>query len=126
MIYGLKNLNNKFIFKTLSNIPDVGYMFINNKIQEYLMIHQDSNEMPPKMYMMQIIDSVSKLYIHLWDIKDEENRALLRWSDLDKLYHKNHFRSALRKLNNLGLLSYNEVESGVAVEMTAWDQMNDP
>src|ERR1700690_4488301 len=126
MLYGLKNLNNKFIFKTLSNIPDVGYMFINNKIQEYLMIHQDSNEMPPKMYMMQIIDSVSKLYIHLWDIKDEESRELLRWSDLDKLYHKNHFRTALRKLNNLGLLSYNEVESGVAVEMTAWDQMNDP
>ena len=90
------------------------------------MIHHDSNDMPPKMYMMQIIDSVSKLYIHLWDVKDEENRALLKWSDLDKLYHKNHFKSALRKLNNLGLLNYNEVELGVAVEMTAWDQMNDP
>jgi len=90
-----------------------------------MMIRQDFNELPPPMFMMQIMDTLSKVYCFLWERKDALNRLKLTWKDLSKYYNKNAFRTSLRKLNNEGLLSYDESEDGIAIELVGWDDIQD-
>jgi len=90
-----------------------------------MIIRQDFNQLPPKMFMMQIMNDLLKAYCFLWEKKDKLNRIRMTWKDLSRYYHKNAFRTNLRKLCNEGLLNYDESEDGVAIELVGWDEMMD-
>lgn len=88
-----------------------------------MMIRQDFEGLPPKMFMMQIMDDLTKAYCFLWEKKDKLNRIRMTWKDLSKYYNKNSFRTSLRKLNNEGLLNYDELDDGIAIELVGWDEV---
>lgn len=91
-----------------------------------MMIRQNYQELPPKDFLMQVMDEFSKLYCFLWEKKDRLNRISFTWKDLSKYYNKNTFRTSLRKLNNEGLVNYLENDKGIDIEMVGWeDVMND-
>lgn len=93
-----------------------------------MLIRQDFKQeidMPPRAYLEQIMGSVMKAYCLLWDIKDQENRVQMSWKDISKYYHKNTFKTSLRKLNEKGLLSYDESESGIEIELVGWDEFEE-
>ena len=87
------------------------------------MIRQDLEELPPKMFMMQILDNLTKTYVFLWDKKDKLNRICITWKELAKYYNKNAFRSSLRKLCNEGLLNYDDSDEGISIELVGWDEV---
>ncbi len=87
-----------------------------------MMVRQDFSELPPKMFMMQIMDDVMKAYCFLWDRKNRDNKIVVTWKDLSRYFNKNNFRSSLRKLNNQGLINYDECEEGIQIEVVAWDE----
>ena len=90
------------------------------------MFRQDilsTQELPPKMFMMQIIDDLPKVYCFLWEKKDLDYQINLTWKDVAKCYNKNNFRTCVRKLNNKGLLEYTESDQGVHIELTGWDDI---
>jgi hypothetical protein len=89
------------------------------------MSRQDFEELPPKMFIMQILDNLPKTYIFLWEKKDKLNRIRMTWKDLSKHYNKNSFRTSLRKLCNEGLLNYDESDDGIAIELVGWDEVID-
>lgn len=89
------------------------------------MIRQDTHELPPKMFLMQVIDTIAKIYVFLWDRKDEENQIDLTWKDLTRFHNKNSFRTSLRKLCNHGLLDYEESDDGITIELVGWDEVSD-
>lgn len=86
---------------------------------------QQSLPMPPRMFMEQIMDHVARAYCFLWDRKNEENKVDMTWKDVSKYYNKNRFRTNIRKLNNEGLLSYEESDDGLLIELTGWDEISD-
>jgi len=91
-----------------------------------MMIRQDfeaRETLPPKMFLMQILDKLPKTYCFLWEKKDDLNRVIITWKDLTKYYNKNAFRTALRKLCNEGLLNYSENDEQVIIDMTGWDDI---
>ena len=87
------------------------------------MIRQDFDELPPKMFMMQIMDDLTKLYCFFWEKKDTNNKFWMTWKDISKYYNKNYFRTKLRKLNNEGLLNYDETDQGIAIELVGWNDV---
>jgi hypothetical protein len=91
-----------------------------------MMIRQDfqpQTKLPPRLFMEQVMDNLSKAYCWIWDRKDEKNQFQISWKDLDPYYNKNSFRSSLRKLCNHGLLSYEESRDGIAIELVGWDDI---
>ena len=91
-----------------------------------MLIRQDFHEqpqLPPRLYMEQIMDGVSKAYCFLWDRKDDEYKIDMTWKYLSRYYNKNMFRSSIRKLNNEGLLSYEESDDGIHIELVGWDEI---
>ena len=86
-----------------------------------MLVYQEFKEMPPKMYMMQVMDKLTKSYCFLWDKKNPNNIVVMSWNEISKLFSKNTFRTCLRKLNDVGLLSYEESIEGVAIELVGWD-----
>lgn len=93
-----------------------------------MLIRQDfmtQTQLPPRMFMEQIMDGVAKAYCFLWDHKNEKNKLDMTWKDLSRYYNKNAFRTNLRKLNNEGLLSYQESEDGISIELVGWDEISD-
>lgn len=90
-----------------------------------MIVRQDFNELPPKMFMMQVMNELTKAYCFLWEKKDRLNQIRITWKDLSKYYNKNSFRTSLRKLNNEGLLNYNESVEGIAIELVGWDEVSD-
>lgn len=89
-----------------------------------MLIRQDFNsqpQLPPRLYMEQIMDSLSQIYCFLWDHKNEQNVFKMAWKEILVYYSKNTFRTSLRKLNNQGLLSYKEDEYGITIELIGWD-----
>jgi hypothetical protein len=91
-----------------------------------MLIRQDfhaQTNLPPRMFLEQVMDSLSKAYCFLWDNKNEQNRFSMTWKDLSVYYNKNAFRTALRKLNRQGLLSYEESGDGIAIELVGWDEV---
>lgn len=93
-----------------------------------MLIRQDFNSqtpLPPRMFLEQVMDNLSKSYCFLWDHKNEDNRIQMTWKDLSVYYNKNAFRSNLRKLSNQGLLSYEESGDGIAIELVGWDEVAD-
>lgn len=89
------------------------------------MIRQDFNPLPPRMYMEQVMDSVSKAYCFLWDMKTEDNIVDIKWKEICKFYSKKTFRTNIRKLTSQGLLSYNENREGMLIELVGWDEEED-
>ena len=93
----------------------------------YMFVRHDfniSNEMPPKMFMLTILDTVAKLYCFLWERKSEDYKIEMSWKDISSYYNKNSFRTSLRKLTNQGLLSYIESKEGVLIEVVGWDEID--
>lgn len=88
-----------------------------------MLIRQDFQPLPPRLFMEQIMDKISKAYCFLWDQKDEKNRIRMTWRQVTRYYNKNAFRSSLRKLNNEGLLNYEETPDGIAIELVGWDEI---
>lgn len=86
-------------------------------------MQSDIPDMPPKMFMMQILNDAAKTYVFLWEQKDDENRIFMAWKDLCKYYNRNNFRTSLRKLNSEGLLSYQESKAGITIELVGWDDI---
>ncbi len=93
-----------------------------------MIIRQDFNEkiphLPPRMFLEQIMDTVTKIYCFIWDKKNEKNVFEMTWKDICVYYNKNSFRSNIRKLNNHGLLSYLESADGISIELTGWDEID--
>ncbi len=79
--------------------------------------------LPPRGYLEQIMDNVTRAYCFLWDTKDSEYCVDIDWKELALHFHKNSFRATLRKLNKEGLLSYKEHENGIHIELVAWDDV---
>jgi hypothetical protein len=90
-----------------------------------MMIRQDFERLPPKSFLMQILDSVSKTYVFLWDLKDPDDQLDLSWDFIKLHYQKNNFRTSLRKLNNIGLLSYVENAEGFKIELVGFNDLSD-
>lgn len=90
-----------------------------------MIVRQDFSDLPPRAFLSQIMNDLSKIYCFLWDKKDSLNRINMTWEDLNRQFHKNNFRTSLRKLNNEGLLSYDESSEGVAIELVGWEDVED-
>ena len=91
-----------------------------------MMVRQDFQTMPPKPFMDQIMDPLAKAYCFLWERKDKFNRISFTWSELSKYYNKNSFRTNLRKLNSVGLVSHiNESEENIQIELIGWDEVSE-
>lgn len=88
-----------------------------------MIIRYEFEELPPKLYMMQILDNLSKTYVFLWDKKDKTNRLLMTWKEVTAYYNKKSFKTSLRKLCTEGLLSYCESEKGISIELVGWDDI---
>lgn len=91
-----------------------------------MLLRQDFNpqeNLPPRLFLEQIMDNLSKAYCFLWDHKNEENKIQMTWKDISTYYNKNSFRSNLRKLNNSGLLSFEETPDGVDIEVVGWNDL---
>lgn len=93
---------------------------------ENMKIRQDfniENQLPPRMFLEQIMPPICKAYCFLWDKKDKNYRVSMSWGQIGKSFNKNTFRSSLRKLNNEGLVSYEESIDGVEIELVSWDEI---
>ena len=90
-----------------------------------MIVNAGFQEMPPKMFLMQIMDEISKVYCFLWEKKDKKNIVKFTWKEIVKYYNKNHFRTSLRKLTNQGLLNYDEAKEGVKIELVSWEDMSE-
>ena len=93
-----------------------------------MLIRQDFSKklnMPPRMFMEQIMDGLSRIYCFLWDNKNKENMFKMNWKDISVHFNKNAFRTNVRKLNNFGLISYKESDRGIAIEVVSWEEIED-
>ena len=90
-----------------------------------MIIHHGFDELPPKALLMQILDNKSKIYLFLWERKNEHFRCIFNWNELTKYFNKNTFRTNLRRLNEIGLISYHETENTITIELVSWDEIND-
>lgn len=84
---------------------------------------QQQPQLPPRIFVEQIMDDVLKVYCFLWDHKDDENKFMMAWKELSMYYNKNNFRSCLRKLNTEGLLNYEETDEKISIELVGWDEL---
>lgn len=90
-----------------------------------MLVHQNFELLPPKPFLLEILDSVSKVYVFLWDRKNDLDKISITWKDLTKYYNKNLFRTSVRKLCDRGLLSYEESEDGISIEMVGWSDIEE-
>lgn len=78
--------------------------------------------LPPKPFLMQIMDITSKVYVFLWERQDSNNRVVMTWKDLARYWNKNSFKTSLRKLTDVGLIGYQETSRDLSVELVRWDE----
>lgn len=91
-----------------------------------MIISQDFQPpLPPRMFLEQIMDSLTRAYCFLWDRKNKQNIFKMTWKEIAIYYNKNAFRTNLRKLNNQGLLSYEESIDGIEIELIGWDDIEE-
>lgn len=89
-------------------------------------IRQSFCELPPKAFLMQVIDPTSRLYVFLWERRDDFNKIILSWNEIGLHYNKNHFRTCLRKLNNAGLVTdFKESPFDISIEVIGWDNFEE-
>ena len=89
-----------------------------------MLVRQDFHNLPPRLFLEQIMDTLSKAYCFLWDNKNKKNMFKMTWKELSVYYNKNSFRTSVRKLNTEGLLSYEESKDGIAIELVGWDEVD--
>ena len=92
------------------------------------MIRQDMTDpqaLPPRPFLEQVMDGVSKVYCWLWDKKDPECRYDGTWKEITQVHSKTAFKSSVRKLGAQGLLSFSEDEQGIHIELVGWDDVMD-
>lgn len=93
-----------------------------------MLIRQDfsqKNQLPPRLFLEQIMDSCSRIYCFLWDNKNKNNMFKMTWKDINVFYNKNAFRTNLRKLNNQGLINYEESLDGISIELVSWEEIEE-
>jgi hypothetical protein len=90
-----------------------------------MMVYQEFRELPPKPFVLQITDTLTKAYCFLWEKKDAKNKLSMTWKEISQSYNKNTFRTSLRKLNNEGLLNYDESNEGISIELVGWEDIED-
>jgi hypothetical protein len=91
-----------------------------------MVIRQDfsiTSQLPPRLFMEQIMDSLSKVYCYLWDNKNALNQIELSWHKASRIFSRKTIRTSLRKLSAQGLLDYQEDEDGVTIELVGWDEI---
>jgi hypothetical protein len=91
-----------------------------------MIIRQDFSkrgDLPPKAFLMQVMDKTTELYCYLWDKKGEDGKILLKWREIKKVYNSNAFRTSLRKLCSTGLLNYKEDLDDIVIEMVSWEEI---
>ncbi len=91
-----------------------------------MLVRQDFSQhpqLPPRPFLEQVMDGLTRFYCFMWDHKNNENRFSMTWKEALRYYNKNSFRSNLRKLNNHGLLNYSENEDGISIELVGWDEV---
>lgn len=91
-----------------------------------MMVRQDfkpTDQLPPRVFLEQIMDGLSRTYCFLWDNKNKDSTVSMTWEQVKRYYNKNNFRSSIRKLNNSGLINYEEDDEGVSIEMVGWDDL---
>lgn len=79
--------------------------------------------LPPRLFLEQVMNDLTKAYCFLWDHKNPDNEFHMSWKELSIYYNKNSFRSNIRKLNNQGLLNYEEAKEGIFIELIGWDEV---
>jgi hypothetical protein len=89
------------------------------------MIRQDFAAAPPMPFLSQILDSKAKIYVFMWERKDDDNQFTMSWRALHHYFNKNTFRTNLRRLTDVGLISYDEDDEGVSVNLVGWDEIDD-
>lgn len=87
-------------------------------------IHQEFHELPPKALLMPILDTKATIYIFLWEHKNDAYQCEFEWKELSKHFNKNTFRTNLRKLNDIGLISYHETDKKISIELVSWEDLN--
>jgi len=80
---------------------------------------QDFQELPPKKFMMQLLDSTAKAYIFLWNCKDRNYLVDMNWSTLRNYFDERAFKHSLKRLSNEDLLSYDQDREGFTAELVA-------
>lgn len=91
-----------------------------------MMVRQDFSQgcdIPPMMFLNQILNDLGKVYCYLWKKRDTDNHVSMSWDDVRRLWNKNNFRTSIRKLNNEGLLSYDESQAGIDIELVSYDEI---
>ncbi len=89
------------------------------------MIRQDFQNAPPMAFLIPIMNLTSKVYLFLWEKKDKKNRFYMTWKEIAHYFNKNTFKTNLRKLTDVGLVSFNQNDDGVLVELVGWDEIKD-
>ena len=90
-----------------------------------LMIRQDFKDIPPMLFLIKILNTTSKVYLFLWKKKDSENRFYMTWKEITHYFNKNTFKTNLRNLTDVGLVSSKQNDDGVLVELVGWDDIKD-
>ncbi len=81
-------------------------------------------ELPPKPFLMLVLEKASKLYVQLWARQDKAHRVRISSKELQG-YSMLSLRASLRRLCEEGLLSYKETASGISVELVSWQEVTD-
>jgi len=89
------------------------------------MIRQDFHDGPPIPFLKHIMNTTSKVYLFLWEKKDKKNRFYMTWKEITHYFNKNTFKTNLRKLTDVGLVSCKQNDDGVFVELVGWDEIKD-
>lgn len=80
---------------------------------------------PPKEFILQITDEVTKGYMYLWDQMDDNFHVVLDWDIISLVYHKARMKKIMRVLGNAGLLYFHRVDhKGLDVELVGWDDVD--
>ena len=92
-----------------------------------MIVRQDFCEstLPPKFFLIQILDTLPRVYLFLWEHKNAENQVRMTWKELHSYFNKNAFRSSMRRLLAEGLISYKETKTGFSVEVVGWDDFQE-
>jgi hypothetical protein len=76
--------------------------------------------MPPKQLLMRVLDRKCKIYVFLWERKNDQFLVELDWKEVRKFFNKNTFITGLRELGNKGVLFFEEKEDSVFIELMSW------
>lgn len=83
---------------------------------------------PPLPFLEQVLRHCPRsglLYLKLWQEKNEECRCHFSKKDISNFMHPHAFSNALRKLCDEGLVSCNEGQNSLTIELVDWSSMGE-